>query len=98
VAAGLAGAVGVGGRVVIVGVYGRPAPLDLRALVFKEMTVVGTRVYARDDLRAATDMVTDGRFDPDPLITRIVPLADAATAIGDLAAGREVKVLVQGSP
>jgi (R,R)-butanediol dehydrogenase / meso-butanediol dehydrogenase / diacetyl reductase len=98
VAAELAEAAAVGGRVVLVGVYGRPAPLDLRALTFKEVTVLGTRVYSRDDLRVATAMVADGRFDPAPLITRAVPLAEAATAVDDLRAGREVKLLVQAAP
>jgi (R,R)-butanediol dehydrogenase / meso-butanediol dehydrogenase / diacetyl reductase len=97
VAAGLAEAVAVGGRVVLVGVYGRPAHVDLRSLTFKEVTVLGTRVYSRDDLRVATAMVAEGRFDPAPLITRAVPLADAAAAVDDLRAGREVKLLVQGS-
>jgi (R,R)-butanediol dehydrogenase/meso-butanediol dehydrogenase/diacetyl reductase len=98
VAAGLAGAVAVGGRAVLVGVYGAPAPLDLQALTFKEVTVIGTRVYSRDDLRVATAMVADGRFDPSPLITRSVPLAEAAAAVDDLRAGREVKLLVEGVP
>jgi len=98
VAAGLAGAVAVGGRAVLVGVYGRPAPLDLRTLTFKEVTLLGTRVYSRDDLRVATAMVAGGRFDPDPLITRTVPLAQAPAALDDLRAGREVKLLVQGTP
>jgi (R,R)-butanediol dehydrogenase/meso-butanediol dehydrogenase/diacetyl reductase len=97
VAAGLAEAVGPGGRVVLVGVYGAPTPLDLRALTFKEVTLVGTRVYSRDDLAVATAMVADGRFDPDPLITRTVPLAEATSAVADLRAGREVKVLLEGS-
>jgi len=98
VAAGLAGAVAVGGRAVLVGVYGAPAPLDLQALTFKEVTVIGTRVYSRDDLRVATAMVADGRFDPSPLITRSVPLTGAAAAVEDLRAGREVKLLVEGAP
>jgi (R,R)-butanediol dehydrogenase/meso-butanediol dehydrogenase/diacetyl reductase len=98
VAAGLAEAVTPGGRVILVGVYGAPAPLDLRALTFKEVTVVGTRVYSRDDIAVATAMVADGRFDPAPLITRSAPLADAASAVEDLRAGREVKVLLEAAP
>jgi (R,R)-butanediol dehydrogenase / meso-butanediol dehydrogenase / diacetyl reductase len=81
-----------------VGVYGRPAHVDLRALTFKEVTVLGTRVYSRDDLRVATAMVAGGRFDPAPLITRAVLLAEAAAAVDDLRAGREVKLLVQWAP
>ena len=98
VAAELAEAAWPGGRVVLVGVYGAPAPLDLRSLTFKEVTVIGTRVYSRDDLRVATRMIAEGRFDPTPLITRAVPLAEAPAAVDDLRAGREVKLLVQGSP
>jgi (R,R)-butanediol dehydrogenase / meso-butanediol dehydrogenase / diacetyl reductase len=98
VAAGLADAVTPGGRVVLVGVYGAPTPLDLRSLTFKEVTVVGTRVYSRDDIAVATAMVADGRFDPAPLITRSAPLADAASVVDDLRAGREVKALLEGSP
>jgi (R,R)-butanediol dehydrogenase/meso-butanediol dehydrogenase/diacetyl reductase len=98
VAAGLAGAVGPAGRVVLVGVYGVPAAVDLQALTFKEITVLGTRVYSRDDLRVATAMVAEASFDPDPLITATVPLREAAAAIEDLAAGRAVKLLLQGSP
>jgi len=98
VAAGLAGAVAVGGRAVLVGVYGAPAPLDLQALTFKEVTVIGTRVYSRDDLRVATAMIADGRFDPSPLITRSVPLTGAASAVDDLRVGRGVKLLVEGAP
>ena len=98
VAAGLAGAVAVGGRAVLVGVYGAPAPLDLQALTFKEVTVIGTRVYSRDDLRVATAMIADGRFDPSPLITWSVPLTGAASAVDDLRVGRGVKLLVEGAP
>jgi (R,R)-butanediol dehydrogenase/meso-butanediol dehydrogenase/diacetyl reductase len=83
--------------VVLVGVYGDPAPVDLRAVTFKELTVVGTRVYSRDDLAVATAMITGGVFDPDPLITRSAALAEAPAAVEDLRAGREVKVLVEGS-
>jgi threonine dehydrogenase-like Zn-dependent dehydrogenase len=98
VAAELAEAAWPGARVVLVGVYGAPAPLDLQSLTFKEVTVIGTRVYSRDDLAVATRMIAEGRFDPTPLITRSVPLAEAPAAVGDLRAGREVKLLVQGVP
>jgi (R,R)-butanediol dehydrogenase / meso-butanediol dehydrogenase / diacetyl reductase len=97
VAAVLAEAARPAGRVVLVGIYGPPAALDLRAVAFKELTLIGTRVYSRDDIAVATAMVADGRFDPAPLITRSVPLAGAVAAVDDLRAGREVKLLVQGS-
>jgi (R,R)-butanediol dehydrogenase/meso-butanediol dehydrogenase/diacetyl reductase len=87
-----------GGRVVVVGVYGRPAAVDLQAATFKELTIVGTRVYSRADLAAAIEMIVAGRFDPEPLLTRDLALADGAEAVPLLRAGRELKVLLEVAP
>jgi (R,R)-butanediol dehydrogenase/meso-butanediol dehydrogenase/diacetyl reductase len=91
-------AVAPGGRVVVVGVYGRPAPVDLQAATFKELSIVGTRVYSRADLQAAVDMIVRGRFDPEPLLTRDVPLGEAASVVPLLRAGSELKVLIEVAP
>ena len=45
-------------------VYPGLTPLDLQAVTFKELEVIGTRVYSRDDLRTAARMITSGAFDP----------------------------------
>jgi (R,R)-butanediol dehydrogenase / meso-butanediol dehydrogenase / diacetyl reductase len=86
-----------GGTVVLVGVYGDPTPMDLRAVTFRELSVVGTRVYSHQDLRVATEMVASGRFDPEPFLTHTVGLDDAAAAIADLRRGVGLKVLVHGA-
>lgn len=98
VAAALGDAVVPGGRVVVVAVYGDPVPLDLRAVTFKELTVIGTRVYSRNDIEAATRLIASRRFDPDPFITSTVTLDEAPEAIEALRAGRGVKVLVRPQP
>jgi 2-desacetyl-2-hydroxyethyl bacteriochlorophyllide A dehydrogenase len=87
-----------GGRVVLVGIYPGLTPLDLQAVSFKELEVIGTRVYSRDDLHTAARMITSGAFDPRPLLTRVVGIDDAPQAIDDLSSGRDVKVLVKGRP
>ncbi len=83
-----------GGTVVLVGVHGEPVPVDLRAVTFGELTVVGTRVYSRRDIRVATAMVASGRFDPEPFLSRTVSLDEAPGAIADLRRGVGLKVLV----
>jgi (R,R)-butanediol dehydrogenase/meso-butanediol dehydrogenase/diacetyl reductase len=98
VAAGLAALAAPGGRVVLVGVYPGLTPLDLQAVTFKELEVIGTRVYARDDLATAARMIATGAFDPAPLLTRTVGLDEAPAAIADLPSGDDVKVLVRGRP
>lgn len=57
VAAELADVTRVLGRVVIVGVYKEPAAVDLQAVCFKEQSVVGVRVYTREDVRTAIDLI-----------------------------------------
>jgi (R,R)-butanediol dehydrogenase/meso-butanediol dehydrogenase/diacetyl reductase len=84
------------GRLVVVGVYPGLTPLDLQAVTFKELEVIGTRVYARDDLATAARMIVNGAFDPAPLLTRIVDVDEAPEAIQGLTSGRDVKVLVRG--
>lgn len=86
-----------GGTVVVVGVYNDPPPLDLQAVTFAELSVLGTRVYSRQDIAVATELIASGRFDPEPFLTRTVPLDQAPAAIAELRRGVGVKVLVQGA-
>ncbi|QIZ37612.1 zinc-binding dehydrogenase [Saccharopolyspora sp. ASAGF58] len=85
-----------GGTVVVVGVYGNPPALDLQAVTFAELSVVGTRVYSRQDIAVATELIVSGRFDPEPFLTRTVALDQAPGALAELRRGVGVKVLVQG--
>jgi (R,R)-butanediol dehydrogenase/meso-butanediol dehydrogenase/diacetyl reductase len=95
VAAAFTGWVDVGARIVLVGVYGTPAPVDLQSLTFREIEVIGTRVYQRADLQVAVRMIAEGRLDPEPLLTRTLPLSRAAESIDLLRTGQEIKVLVE---
>ena len=82
--------------VVVVGAY--PAGvhgLDLHRLMFAELTVVGTRIYLRSDIEAAIDLVTAGRLDVRPVVSRIAPLHEAAAAVDELRRGEGMKVLIE---
>lgn len=94
VAAGLTAWAAGGGRLVVVGTYAAPTPIDLQAVVFRELELVGCRVYTRDDFEAAVGLLATGRFDPAPLITSVVPLDQAPRALERLRAGEELKVLL----
>lgn len=84
------------GRIVFVGTYGNPASLDLQDVVFRELETIGCRVYTRTDMETAVLLVADGRFDPEPLITSTVALAEAPKALEKLRSGDELKVLIDG--
>jgi (R,R)-butanediol dehydrogenase/meso-butanediol dehydrogenase/diacetyl reductase len=45
------------GKIVMVSVHKEPHPVDLRAITFKEISMVGIRVYTRSDFRRAVQMM-----------------------------------------
>lgn len=82
------------GRISLVGTYSRPVELDLQAVLFKELTLIGNRVYRPADIDSALAMLA---ADPElfrPLITEVVPLDRAPAVFDRLRAGDGVKYLV----
>jgi (R,R)-butanediol dehydrogenase/meso-butanediol dehydrogenase/diacetyl reductase len=95
VAATLLGWLRVGGTAVVVGAYGPGVHgVDLLQLMFAEMTVVGTRIYLREDIEAAIGLVASGRLDARAVVSRIHPLGDAVAAVEGLRRGEGMKVLI----
>jgi len=46
-------------KIVMVSVHKEPHPVDLRAITFKEISLIGTRVYTRRDFHRAVQMMPD---------------------------------------
>lgn len=93
--AALVGALAVmrpGGTVVQVGVGG-DATIPLSALVARELRLVGTfRFHA--EFAHAVEVLAGGRLDPSPLLTEVVPAAEAVRAF-ELASDRKRAMKVQ---
>ena len=68
----------VQGTSVVVGSYKKPPEVDLLKVEFKELTLIGTRVYTRRDFEVAIAILQSGRIDFDRLLT--VAAADDAPA------------------
>ncbi len=64
------------GKVIMVSVHKEPHPVDLRAISFKEITMVGTRVYTRSSYQKALQMIKDLPFDA--LISHKLDIGNAA--------------------
>lgn len=95
VAAALGKAVRVLGTVVLVGVYKRPTEVDLQALTFAEITVVGVRVYTRDNVRRAVELLEQDALALGRLPVEVYPLDQVEHAFERaMAAGSALKVLV----
>jgi (R,R)-butanediol dehydrogenase / meso-butanediol dehydrogenase / diacetyl reductase len=73
------------GTAVIVGAY-QPGlhGVDLLAVMFSEITIIGTRVYQRSDIEAAIELITTDKLNVRGLISKIFPLHDAVTAVDSL--------------
>ena len=59
----------VQGTAVIVGSYKKPPEVDLLKVEFKELTMIGIRVYERRDFEIATQILQSGSIDFDAMLT-----------------------------
>ncbi|MEM1208816.1 MAG: alcohol dehydrogenase catalytic domain-containing protein [Planctomycetota bacterium] len=57
------------GRVVVVAIVPKPTPVDLFQVFWKELRIIGTRVYEPEDYERAIVLLEQGTVDPEPLIT-----------------------------
>ncbi len=85
-----------GTRIVLAGVFEEEVPMNLGLVQDRELELVGTLMYVRDDFSAALELLRDGKAKAEPLITHRFPLSQAAEAFAT-ADGREgaLKVLIQ---
>ncbi|SMH28566.1 2-desacetyl-2-hydroxyethyl bacteriochlorophyllide A dehydrogenase [Rathayibacter oskolensis] len=90
----------VRGRVVVVAIHTEPRPIDLQRVFWRELTLIGARVYERADFETAVELLARGVVPADLLITRIEPLAAVQDAFAELDAGRAMKILIDvgGAP
>jgi len=87
----------VRGTIVIVAIHAAAREIDLQRVFWRELRLLGARVYQRSDFDRAVELLRQGRIPADALISRVVPLEETASAMDDLAAGRAMKILVNVS-
>ncbi|MFC5908430.1 zinc-dependent alcohol dehydrogenase [Streptacidiphilus monticola] len=86
----------VRGRLCLVAIHPTPREVNLHRFFWRELTLVGARLYDHDDFTRAVRLVADGTVPADLLISQVVPMAKAQAAFEALEAGGNVmKVLVQ---
>ncbi|MFI8534894.1 zinc-binding dehydrogenase [Streptomyces aquilus] len=86
---------GVRGRLCLVAIHPRPREVNLHRFFWRELTLVGARLYDRSDFENAVALVADGTIPADRLISKVVPLTQAPAAFEALEGGGDVmKILV----
>jgi 2-desacetyl-2-hydroxyethyl bacteriochlorophyllide A dehydrogenase len=68
------------GKVVMVAIHKKTADVAFRDLAYKELTIAGTRIYAKGDFEDAIALLAEGRVDVKPLVTHIFPMKEAVEA------------------
>ncbi|MDN0198861.1 alcohol dehydrogenase catalytic domain-containing protein [Streptomyces sp. S.PNR 29] len=86
---------GVRGRLCLVAIHSRPREVNLHRFFWRELTLVGARLYDRSDFEKAVTLVADGTIPAERLISKVVPLTQAPAAFEALEGGGDVmKILV----
>lgn len=84
----------VRGTVVIVAIHPQPRPINLQRVFWRELRLLGARVYERADFETAIELLDSGVIPADALISNIQPITHTAAAFADLESGKAMKVLI----
>jgi (R,R)-butanediol dehydrogenase/meso-butanediol dehydrogenase/diacetyl reductase len=85
----------VRGRVVVVGIHPAPRQVSLHRVFWRELSLIGARVYQRRDFEAALGLLARGVIPAEEIISRVLSLDDLAAAFAALESGGQVmKVLL----
>lgn len=66
----------VRGRIVMVAIHAEPKPVDLFRFFWRELKLIGARVYEPEDFEEAIRLAAEGHIPLDALITQVSPLAE----------------------
>lgn len=80
------------GVIVNLGVFKGPVEVDMMAINFKEIQLVGSRVYERKDFQTALDLAM--QLPLERIVSHVYPLQDVSTAFEQFRSGEVCKVLI----
>jgi L-iditol 2-dehydrogenase len=86
-----------GTDIIVVGVFGSPASVDLGTVQDRELRLIGTLMYKEPDWKVAIDLIKAGKINLAPLITNRFAFADYVKAYQYIDANREraMKVMIE---
>ncbi|MBQ6470976.1 MAG: alcohol dehydrogenase catalytic domain-containing protein [Victivallales bacterium] len=84
------------GTIVIVAIFAAPVAVDLHKFFWKEIRMVGARVYESKDFDKAIQLVDSGEINLDKMISKVFPMEDIQQAFDYLSQTPDaLKVLIQ---
>jgi 2-desacetyl-2-hydroxyethyl bacteriochlorophyllide A dehydrogenase len=83
------------GRVVLVAVYAKPVPVNLHRFFWRELRLIGARVYEHEDFDKAIELLASGVMRFDKLITGVYSIDRLQQGFEQMEKGGEVmKILI----
>jgi L-iditol 2-dehydrogenase len=70
-----------GGRIVVIGMFLEPVPIELIAVSLNELEIIGSSIYNHNDFKRALEWIDSDRFDIGKLITHVLPIEKADDAM-----------------
>ncbi|PZX51033.1 zinc-dependent alcohol dehydrogenase [Algoriphagus chordae] len=67
---------GIRGRIVMVAIHGQKKPVDLFKFFWKELKLIGARVYEKEDYEKAIALITANELPFEKMITDVQPLSN----------------------
>ena len=87
---------GIRGRIVMVAIHKKPAQVEFRDLAYREQVIYGLRIYAKGDFQKALQLVSEGKVEPEPLITQRFPFDEAVSAFKKAREGKDTcKIVIE---
>ena len=65
---------GIRSRIVMVAIHGQPQKINLFQMFWKELQLIGARVYEKEDYTEAIDLISKNELSFEKMITKIEPL------------------------
>lgn len=94
----MTGLVRTRGRIVTVAIFPQPVPINLFHFFWRELRMIGARLYEPQDFEKAIALAASGSLPLDRIITNVVPLAGLESGFREMERGGEVmKILVKCS-
>jgi 2-desacetyl-2-hydroxyethyl bacteriochlorophyllide A dehydrogenase len=86
------------GRIVVVAIFSKPPAIDLFRAFWRELRILGARVYEPEDFEKAISLAASGCLPLDRLISAVSPLEELQPAMEKLQNGGDVmKILMRCS-
>ena len=66
---------GIRGRILMVAIHGDKKPVDLFKFFWKELSLIGARVYEKEDYEKSIELITENKLPFEAMITDVQPLS-----------------------